>query len=547
MTELIDKYESTATLYQAVNLPNGSWVIKYTMGPAILYAPFFFLAHMLATPLGYPADGLSLPYQYMLAIGGLVYAVIGLVYLRKFLLHFFNKMVSAFLIIIIVLGTNYFQLITFDGTLLSHNFLFTLYAMLIWYTIRWHKQPQIKYAAIIGVVCGLIILIRPLEVICILIPVLWNIKDKKSLKKKLSLLNSHFVHIILIILLIFIVSIPQLIYWKLITGRYLFYSYTNPGEGFNFLAPYTLNFLFSFRKGWFIYTPVMIFSMIGFYYLYKTNKHIFYSIFIFFLVSLWAISSWSCWWYAGGSFSSRSLVSAYPLLAIPMGYFINHLTRKKNVFVFLIGGVALFFVFLNLFQTWQFEHGILSKERMTRQYYFAIFGKTSVTENDKKLLLVERSTGAIEFLKNEKDYKHSRICNYSFEDGDTTNLISRSGKGSFILNSAVPFSPGLDIKFNELTQNDHAWIRATVYVYIPHGHQGGLPSLVVTFHHKNKTYKYRAVKLNRVNLSYGSWNEITMDYLTPEVRAKDDNMKVYVWYKGKKDIYIDDFVVGVFD
>ncbi len=547
MTELIDKYESTATLYQAVNLPNGNWVIKYTMGTAILYAPFFFIGHLLATPLGYPADGLSLPYQYIIALGGLMYAVIGLLYLRKVLLHFFHETITALLIILIVLGTNYFQLIAFDGTLLSHNFLFTLYAILIWYTIRWHKQPQIKYAAIIGIVCGLIILIRPLEVICILIPVLWNIKDKKSLKKKLSLMNRHLVHVVLVILLIFIVGIPQLIYWKLITGQYLFYSYTNPGEGFNFLAPYTLNFLFSFRKGWFIYTPVMIFSMIGFYYLYKTNKHIFYTIFIFFLVSLWAISSWSCWWYAGGSFSSRALVPAYPLLAIPMGYFINHLTKKRNVIVFLVGGVGLFFVLLNLFQTWQFEHGILSKERMTRQYYFAIFGKTSVTEDDKKLLLVERSTGAIEFIKNEKDYKHSRICYYSFEEGGTTNLISRSGKGSLRLNSAVPFSPGLDIKFNELTQNDHAWIRATVYVYIPHGHQGELPSLVVTFHHKNKTYKYRAVKLDRATLSYGSWNKITMDYLTPEVRSKDDNMKVYVWYKGKENIYIDDFVVEVFD
>ncbi|MCK4677223.1 MAG: glycosyltransferase family 39 protein [Bacteroidales bacterium] len=547
MTELIDKYESTATLYQAVNLPNGNWVIKYTMGPAILYAPFFFLGHLLAAPLGYPADGLSLPYQYIVAAGGLIYAVIGLLYLRKVLLRFFHETIAALLIILIVLGTNYFQLITFDGTLLSHNFLFTLYAILIWYTIRWHKQPQIKYAAIIGIVCGLIILIRPLEVICILIPVLWNFKDKESLKKKLSLMNRHLVHVVLVILLIFIVGIPQLIYWKLITGQYLFYSYTNPGEGFNFLAPYTLNFLFSFRKGWFIYTPVMAFSMIGFYYLYKTNKHIFYTILIFFLVSLWAISSWSCWWYAGGSFSSRSLVPAYTLLAIPMGYFINHLTKKRNVSVILVGGAGLFFVFLNLFQTWQFEHGILSKERMTRQYYFTIFGKTSVTENDKKLLLVERSTGAIEFLENEKDYKHSRICYYSFDDDDTTNLISRSGKGSFILNNAVPFSPGLDIKFNELTQNDHAWIRATVYIYIPHSHQGELPSLVVTFHHKNKTYKYRAVKLNRVNLSYGSWNKITMDYLTPEVRAKDDNMKVYVWYKGKENIYIDDFVVEVFD
>ena len=213
----------------------------------------------------------------------------------------------------------------------------------------------------------------------------------------------------------------------------------------------------------------------------------------------------------------------------------------------LVGGVFLFFVFLNLFQTWQFERGILSKERMTRQYYFVIFGKTSVTENDKKLLLVERSTGAIEFLENEKDYKHSRVCYYSFENGDTVNLISRSGNGSFILNNAIPFSPGLDIKFNELTQSDHAWIRATVYLFIPHGHQSELPSLVITFHHKNKTYKYRAVKLDRDSLSYGIWNKITMDYLTPEVRAKKDNMKIYVWYKGKEDVYIDDFVVEVFD
>ena len=38
-----------------VPTPEGKSVIKMTMGLSILYSPFFFLAHLIAQPFGYPA------------------------------------------------------------------------------------------------------------------------------------------------------------------------------------------------------------------------------------------------------------------------------------------------------------------------------------------------------------------------------------------------------------------------------------------------------------------------------------------------------------
>jgi len=32
LTHLLDKYEPTSTLYQAIQIENGNWVMKYSMG-----------------------------------------------------------------------------------------------------------------------------------------------------------------------------------------------------------------------------------------------------------------------------------------------------------------------------------------------------------------------------------------------------------------------------------------------------------------------------------------------------------------------------------
>jgi len=290
----------------------------------------------------------------------------------------------------------------------------------------------------------------------------------------------------------------------------------------------------------------MVFAIIGFYNLYKNNRKIFPAVFLVFIISLYLISSWSCWWYAGGSFSSRSLVPIYTLLALPMGYFIEDILRKKKL-LFILGIIVVFLITLNLFQTWQFEKGILSKERMTRAYYFSVFGKTSVNKKDLKLLLVDRSADIVESFNNESNYIKRTLCSFTFDDQKDSVIISHTGKGSQKLNGSYPYSAGPDIMFKDITSKDHACIRAGVWIYIPETYSEELPLLVITFHHKGEAYKYRTVEIPKDSLIKGQWKYLTADYLTPEVRSPEDNLKVYIWHRGQQDIWIDDLVVDIFE
>lgn len=544
--QLNEQYDCSGTLYQLVKSSNDSVAIKYTMGLSFVYAPFFFIGYFIANITGFPIDGLSAPFQYSIIIGGLIWIITGLFIFRKVLLNFFSDKITSIVLLIIVIGTNFFHLAAIDGTLLSQNILFTLFSILLWSTIKWHKNPKIKYAVIIGLTTGLITLIRPSAVICFIIPLLWNIYDYNSLKEKLIIIKNNFSHLAILILCGLLVVSPQLIYWKLTTGQLFFNSYPNSGEGLDLFAPYTAKFLFSFRKGWFIYTPVMMFSIIGFYNLYKHNKKIFYPLLLFFIFSLWIISSWSCWWYAGGSFSARSMIPVYSVLSFPLGYFIEDIFKKRNFLKNSFWAIICFLIILNLFQSWQFNKGIIKKEQMTRDYYFAVFGKTKIDKDYEKLLLVERSVESTEQLKNEERFHKNVLGFWDFEENKYHDTISFSKKGSLKMNKQISFSPAINIKYKDLTKNYYAWIRAKVNVYIPESYTEAMPVLVITFQHKKKNYKYKTKTFEK-DIIKGKWNNLSIDYLTPEVRSKEDNLMVYVWHRGKSDIYIDDFMVEIFE
>ena len=47
-----------------VDEPGNNRYIKYSIGPAIFYTPFFLVAHHLAEPLGYEANGYTAPYRF---------------------------------------------------------------------------------------------------------------------------------------------------------------------------------------------------------------------------------------------------------------------------------------------------------------------------------------------------------------------------------------------------------------------------------------------------------------------------------------------------
>lgn len=371
--DFMDKNEvSNGETYWYETAENGGKVMKMTMGMAILYSPFFTIAHIYTQQNGEIANGFTYHYQKAIFLSALFYAIIGIIFLRLLLLKFYNEWVTSIVILCIVFGTNLYVYITHDAAM-SHAFNFSLITVFIFFSIKWHEQQKYRYAIILGLLGGLIILIRPVNILIFIFPLLYDVYSWKNLQARVLFFLAQWKHILCIALLVVLCWLPQIIYWKLITGDLLFYSYRD--ENFYFTNPHILEGLFSYRKGWLVYTPIMIFAIIGIYSLFKLRKQLFVSILIFTILAIYITFSWWCWWY-GGSFGMRPMIDFYALFALAIGAFLQQVSDKKMIILsHALVPVFLFFIYLNLFQSWQSNYGIVHYDAMSREAYWLNFLK----------------------------------------------------------------------------------------------------------------------------------------------------------------------------
>jgi hypothetical protein len=362
--------------YWPETAPNGGKVIKTTMGLSVLYAPFFLIAHFVAPLFHQPRDGFSAPYQFCLLLSCLAFLILGMVFLKRLLLLYFSEKVTGLTIISVFFASNLVCYSTVNG-LMAHGYLFCLTTIFIYKIVKWHQNPSPKTALMIGLLGGLITLIRPIMVLAFLIFFLFDIYDKPSFRKKTDLLKNNYRSLIIIALSFFILIFPQLIYWKYITGNWLFYSYT--GERFYFNHPHILEGLFGFRKGWLIYTPVMCFALLGIFRLKRFLPSFFLPIIVLVPILIYVFFSWWAWWF-GGSFGLRAFVDYYGFFALPMACFYKEIIEGVNRFLKNLTVTAMvFFICLNLFQSWQYYKGYLHYDSMTMKAYFAGFFDTRYT------------------------------------------------------------------------------------------------------------------------------------------------------------------------
>jgi hypothetical protein len=546
LKEINQQQELTGTLYQVSTNDTGEPIYVFLFGMALFYLPFFFLGHSLAGFGGYEMNGFSMPYQYALVIGGIIYTIIGLIYLRKILRHFFSEQIATIVILIVVFGTNYTHHLTLKN-LETVNILFMLVSIIIWNTIKWHEQQKLKNLLTIGISITLMFLVKPSEVFVFLIPLLWKVSSFETLKSKAILLLANIKSVLITIFVCGLLIVPQLIYWKISTGHFVYDSYKNPGVGLDFFSPHIVEVLFSYRKGWFIYTPIMLFAVVGFYFLFKNNKPLFLPILIYVSVSFYIISCWTYWYY-GAAYSCRPIITSYPLLAICLGYFLVFIQQQKKAIQIFFSITVVFFIFLNQFQWWQLKNYILDPYRTTKEYYWAIFMKTSVPEGARSFLSVNRDfTGAYKFENPEK-YISRTLYETSF-DNDTREytLIDSVNKNIFYrAKEEQEYCITTHHPFKELTSKDHVWIKISGDFRIAEPFEGEIPCLVMSMEYKGATYGYYAPTI-LVDSTKNKWNHFEIEYLTPEIRNKNDVFKYYIWKRSKSPFDIDNIKVEVFE
>ena len=372
-------YDSTREHYPLYDTRIGKNTGRMGLGMAILYTPLFAAGHIAAKTGGYKADGFSLPYQAALYFTGFLYSLIGFIFLRKLLRLYFSESVTAVTLICVGLGTNLFYYTVAEGAM-PHATLFGLSCIFFYYTVLWHRSHLVKYIVPVAFTASLITLTRPTDILILLFFFLYGVTVETSAAGHLKFLSKHLKAYLLLFLILFFFAFIQMAYWKYATGQWIYYSYS--GEHFFLNHPFIIRGLFSYRKGWLVYTPVMALALAGIIWMKKYDAKMLLPMIFYFGILIYVVFSWWCWWY-GGSFGMRALIESYAFLAFPMAVFWSEVVKHgKTLAIALLYGA--FFIFLNQFQTLQYERGILHWDSMSRQLYWKAFLKMDYVPNADK-------------------------------------------------------------------------------------------------------------------------------------------------------------------
>lgn len=404
--------------------PVDRYVIKTTMGLSILWLPFFLAGHVAALVSGADAGGYSEPYKFFLLVSALMFLLTGLIYLRKILLVHATDRITALTLAAFAFGTNLYWYTLFQGTM-AHVYNFALISAFIWYSMKWHgiqaegstagclkpgpgdiygrhesrrgwngeqipeknknTQKGLWPAVRLGLLLGMISLIRPTNIIIILFFLLYGAASWKELAARASGLFKDYRLLLIMAGTAAIIWLPQMIYWREMTGHWLWFSYGND-ERFFFGDPAIVKGLFSWRKGLFIYTPLMIVSFAGIIALWIRRSPHALAVTLFVPLNIYIIFSWWCWWYGGG-FGQRAFIDSYALMAVSAAALLSMaMTAGRSFFRVAVLTAFLLLATLGIFNNIQYYHGAIHWDSMTREAWFDSFGRIRPSARFNELL-----------------------------------------------------------------------------------------------------------------------------------------------------------------
>lgn len=364
---------------------SGNFIMKHSLGQALSMSPAFAAAHIYTRSTNvYPADGYSFPYQLAIALWGVFISCVGLLFLRAALLRYYSDGTVASVILLLVLTTNYWIYAGMSAGM-THTYVFTMYATLLYATIRFYERPSYAWAALIGAMVGWAALTRPTEIISCIIPLLWGVQMPlvSAIQTRIGFIRQHLPKFLLAMVVCLSFGSLQLMYWKYASNHWIVYSYK--GETFSWLSPHIWKGLTSSRNGWLMYTPMMSLALGGFILLYKRLTTSFIALLVMAVVAIYVTFAWDCWWY-GGSVGARAMVQHYAVLCFPLAASLEWLWRAawRRIFIVSFSAICLYY---NVWLIHQAHYGGLYRsEYMTSAYWRRVVGRWSVPPEIDKYL-----------------------------------------------------------------------------------------------------------------------------------------------------------------
>lgn len=195
----------------------------------------------------------------------------------------------------------------------------------------------------------------------------------------------------------------------------------------------------------------------------------------------------------------------------------------------------------------QYHHGILPGDRVTAGFYFKVFGRMERKGEWDQLLLPDREAIRATRFIDTTHYSFKGKFGQNFEKlADHFSTFSHSGIKAELLTKDHPFSSNAHKSYQDLTQEEYAWLQVSAYVFPQKEIAETEFHLVAFMDHQGKPYLYETLNSKTLQLQKGKWNKLTFNYFVPPVRRKFNDFKTYVWLQNGDSLLVDDLTVKVY-
>jgi hypothetical protein len=331
-------------------LPNGKSLNKYNYATALLEMPVFLVQYKIASFFNSPPPLYGAYYTKGILLSASIYLSLGLLMLGSYLKKKFGWYSTIVTLSLIYLGTNLLFYTTVEPGM-SHVFSFFCVCGMVYFTERAIKNNRWQDHITNALFIALAVIIRPINLPIVLFFLFYEVYNFTDFKNRLVYFYKQ-IHIPFIYFFAFVLLfIPQIIYWKMLTGDFFVYSYGYSDERFIYWSsPRFLDVIFGVQCGWLPYTPIMAIPFIATFALVAKKKFNGLAIavtmfFITYLCASW-YSNFSC------ALGFRSFVEYYPLLSIPLAWFIKQYIADRNKIFMIV--FCFLFLYINLTIVWNY-------------------------------------------------------------------------------------------------------------------------------------------------------------------------------------------------
>ena len=337
---------------------------RYAFGAALLWAPFFLLAHawlglLNLSGMDLVRDGYSNPYQMAVGLGTLVYGCAALLLIRNALRDYFSDTLAVVTTIALCAGSFVIWYLTVENSMVHGVSMFstTLFLFL------WHRSRQDRSRsqwAMLGAAAGLMAMARWQNALFVVFPVVDALRDYVTAwpRGEMALrrvVRNHGGFILAGVVAFF----PQMWFWNRVRGHWLSAPVTE--HGVSWLQTEVGNVLYSPHHGLFSTSPLMYVAALGgLIFLFSGRDRVLGGLLVVtFLAQLYVNSTVENWW-GGAGFGARRFSNCALFFAIGLASALSWAVQRPKL---MLAGVLVVFTAVNFALMRDVRDGVLPADR----------------------------------------------------------------------------------------------------------------------------------------------------------------------------------------